>query len=111
MRVEDMVEKIDFHDSGVMKVYRRDDVVILQINLCMWRQEGYKEGEEELKEIFLQFESIKDYNWDSKKTEAEIDYETILKVTYSGGTLEMILEDAPSEISIISFKCNTVELV
>lgn len=35
MRVEDMVKKMDFHDSGIMKVYHRDDVVILQINLCM----------------------------------------------------------------------------
>lgn len=70
---------------------------------------GRKEGEEELKEISLKFESIKDYNWDAKKTEAEIDHDTILKITYDSERLEMTLLNG--EISIISFKCNTVELM
>ena len=109
MQIEDIIQKIDFHDSCVIELSHDNDKVKLKIDLCMWRQEGYKEGE--LKEVCLEFDPAADYIWDSYKAETEIDYDTILNVSYSNGIIKIILYDdfADDGTSIITFKCNTVE--
>ena len=35
----------------------------------MWKQEGYKEGDDELREVLLEFDSVENYVWDADKTE------------------------------------------
>ena len=66
MKVKDMVENINFHDT------------------------------------------VEDYIWDSLKTEKDIDYDTILDMSYNDGIIKMILLDG--EVSIITFKCNEVKI-
>ena len=81
--------------------------IIEKIDLCMWRQEGYKEGDDELREVILEFDSVKDYMWDADKTEADIDYDTILEISYDNGTLKIVLLD--DGVAVITFRCSTVE--
>lgn len=108
MQIEDIIQKINFHDSNVIKLLHENNTVKLKIDLCMWKQEGYQEGDDELKEVLLEFDSVVDYIWESDKAEADIDYDTILEVSYSNGALKIVLED--DGVSIITFKCNTVAL-
>ncbi len=106
MQVSEIVASVNFHDSSVIEVFQQNDIVKLRIDLCMWKQDGYREGDDELKEVVLEFTNVTDYMWDSEKSEADVDYDTILEVSYSDGLLKIILHD--DEISILSFKCNTV---
>ena len=78
------------------------------IVMCMWQQKYYKEGDSEQKEILLVFNTVEDYIWDSLKTEKDIDYDTILDMSYNDGIIKMILLDG--EVSIITFKCNEVKI-
>ena len=113
MQIEDMIQKYYFHDSNVIELFHENNRVQLKIDLCMWMQEGYKEGDDELKEVLLAFDSVEDYIWDSDKTEADIDYDTILEISYSNGIVKIVLEDDVEDdgISVITFKCNTVEFI
>lgn len=54
------------------------------------------------------FNTVEDYIWDSLKTEKDIDYDTILDMSYNDGIVKMILLDG--EVSIITFKCNEVKI-
>ena len=107
MQIEYMIKKINFHDSNVIDLLHENSKVILRIDLCMWMQEGFEEGDEELKEVLLEFNHVEDYVWDADKAEADIDYDTILEVYYGNGTLKIILEN--DGVSIIAFKCNAVK--
>jgi len=106
MYVKDIIEKINFHDSNVIELIHENNKVKLKVDLCMWKQEGYKEGDDELKEVTLGFDAVEDYVWDSDKTEADIDYDTILKISYSNGILKIVLVDGG--VSIVNFKCKAV---
>lgn len=108
MQVNEIVEKINFHDGNVIGIFHQNDVVKLKVDLCMWNQRGYKEGDDELKEILLEFTDVSDYIWDSEKSEAEIDYDTILEVSYYEGLLKFVLQD--NVISVLTFKSNTVKI-
>lgn len=44
--------------------------------------------------------------WDAEKAESDIDYDTIVEMSYSQGILKIVLED--DGVSIITFKCDTV---
>ncbi len=108
MKVKDMVENINFHDSNVIELLYENNIVKLKLDLCMWQQKGYKEGDSEQKEILLVFNAVEDYIWDSLKTEKDIDYDTILDMSYIDGIIKIVLLD--DEISIITFKCNEVKI-
>lgn len=108
MQVSDFFENINFHDSNVLEVFHQNDVVKLKVDLCMWKQKEYKEGDDELKEILLEFTNVSDYMWDSEKKEDDVDYDTILEMSYYDGIVKIILQD--DGISILTFNCNTVIL-
>ena len=108
MKVKDMVENINFHDSNVIELLYENNIVKLKLDLCMWQQKYYNEGDSEQKEILLVFNTVEDYIWDSLKTEKDIDYDTILDMSYNDGIVKMILLD--DEVSIITFKCNEVKI-
>ena len=109
MKIEDIIQKYHFHDSSVIELFHDSNRVQFKIDLCMWKQEGYKEGEDELKEVLLVFDSVAEYIWDSDKAETEIDYDTILEISYNDGTLKIVLADDGT--SVITFQCNTVEFI
>ena len=82
MQIEDIIQKYNFHDSNVIELFHDNNTIKLKIDLCMWKQEGYKEGDDEIKEVLLVFDSVADYIWDSDKTEIEIAYYTIIEILY-----------------------------
>lgn len=52
----------DFHDSCVNKLEYRDNSIFLDIDLYMWKQNDYKEGQQELKRVVLKVLDVKNYN-------------------------------------------------
>ena len=109
MQVNELLKTYNFHDSNVIKLIHENNTVIIKLDLCMWKQKGYQKGDLDLKEISLKFDPINHYIWDSKKAEKEIDYDTILDVSYYKDVLKMVLSD--DEISIMSFRCSTVSFI
>ena len=109
MQVEEIIRKYDFHDSCVVGILHEMDSIKMKIDLCMWRQQGYRDNEKELKEVTLKFYAVQDYKWDSDKKEEDIDYDTILEIGYNEKIIKIILVD--DSVSIITFKCNEVELI
>lgn len=106
MQVTELLNKINFHDSCVNTLIYKNGIIILNIDLCMWQQTGYKAGEPELKEIILKFFNVTNYKWDSVKNETDIDYDTILDIMYKDNIVKIVMQD--QEISILEFKCNSV---
>lgn len=109
MKIEKVIKNFIFHDSNVIELFHKDDKVRFRIDLCMWMQEGYKEGEDEIKEITFEFDGVTDYVWDSDKAESDIDYDTILELSYKDGIIKIVLED--EGISIVTFKSENVTFI
>lgn len=109
MLVTELVKSINFHDSCVNKILFSNEVVVMNIDLCMWKQKGYKKGDPELKEVEVIFFDVTNYYWDSDKNEEEIDYDTIIEIKVEDNKIEVILENEEvsemSEVSILSFEC------
>ena len=106
MLVTELVKKINFNDSCVNKLVHENDMVILNLDLCMWKQKEYHDGEPELKEVVLEFMNSTNYNWDSEKREEDIDYDSIIDITYEESTVKIVLED--EDVSILTFECSEV---
>ena len=109
MQVLELIRKYDFHDSCVIQLNREKDTIKMTIDLCMWKQDGYIEREDEQREVVLKFNLVKDYTWDSDKKEEDIDYATILEIEYKEDGIKMVLLD--ESISIITFKCCDVDVM
>lgn len=109
MKVEEIIRKYDFHDSCVVEILHERESIKIKIDLCMWRQQGYIDGEKEIKEVILKFYSVQDYKWDSDKKEEEVDYDTIMEISYNEKLIKIILLD--DDVSIITFKCTDAELI
>ena len=114
MLVTELVGRVNFHDSCLSKITLLDQVVALNIDLCMWKQNDYQEGDIELKEVNVVFKGIKNYSWDSEKSEEEVDYDTIINFNLEGNKIEVILLDEEvigrSYVSVMSFECMEVQL-
>ncbi len=108
MLVSELIKKINFHDSCVKTVIHTENVVRLNLDLCMWQQKEYKDDMPELKEIILKFINVTNYNWDSEKSEKNIEYESIVKFTYDKNIVCIVLED--EEVSILTFECAEIQI-
>lgn len=114
MLVTELVKSINFNDSCVNEIVFSNEVVVMNIDLCMWKQKGYKEGDPELEETEVIFFDVTNYNWDSDKSEEEIDYDTIIEIKVEDNKIEVILEDEEvsevSKVSVLSFECIEAQL-
>lgn len=108
MLVTELVKKINFNDSCVNELICANGTVILDIDLCMWKQREYQDGDPELKEVILKFLNSTRYNWDSEKTEKDIDYDSIVDITYKESIVKIVLED--EDVSILTFECSEVQI-
>ena len=108
MLVKELLEKVNFNDSCVNELEYINGTVILNIDLCMWKQKDYKDGEPELKEVTLTFLDSKDYKWESDKDEEDIEYDSIIDITFEDKMIKIVLED--EDISILTFKCYEVQM-
>lgn len=109
MQIDKFIREVNFHDSNIIELLREDDKVRFKIDLCMWMQEEYREGENEIKETILEFDKVTDYVWDSNKKESDIDYDTILEFSYNEGIIKVVLYD--EDISIVTFKSKDVIVI
>lgn len=103
MLVYDLLRKYNFHDSNMIEIIHKNNKLILRIDFCRWKQKDYENGEDELKEISLEFDNVKDFVWNPEKI---VDYDTILDFTYVGEKVKIVLFD--NEVLIITFACKTV---
>lgn len=106
MLVTELVKKINFNDSCVNELVYLNGTVILNIDLCMWKQTEFQDGEPELKKIVLKFMNSTNYYWDSEKGEEDIGYDSIISITCDRNTVKIVLED--EDISILTFNCSDV---
>ncbi len=109
MKIDEFIKNISFHDSNVIELLVESDKVKITIDLCMWQQKEYKGKEDEIKNIILEFDKVTDYVWNSEKMESEIDYDTILELSYQDKILKIVLYD--EEISIVTFKSENVRVI
>jgi hypothetical protein len=115
MKIFEFKEQYDLHDSLVEKIYNSNGKLILDIDLCNWRQKDYKETEDEMKMIRLCFQNVKDYSFDGSSE--EVDSDTILKFdsmpnqVYSNNmeSVKFVLEGEDS-IKIIQFVSGEVDI-
>ena len=66
MLVNELISKFDFHDSNVIALHHKENNLVIKLDLCMWKQKNYNEGDDELKEVFIEFTNVEKYVWDSK---------------------------------------------
>lgn len=108
MLVTELVEKINFNDSCVNELIYANGIVILNIDLCMWKQKEYQDGEPELKKVTIKFLNSVNYNWDSEKREKDIDYDSIIDITCEENTVKIVLGD--EDVSMLTFECREVQI-
>ena len=106
MLVTELLKKINFNDSCVNELVFANGTVILNIDLCMWKQSNYQDGSPELMKVVLKFLNSKKYKWDSEKREDEIDYDSIIDITCRENIVKIVLEDEC--VSILTFECSEV---
>lgn len=58
MKVKDMVENINFHDSNVIELSYENNIVKLKLDLCMWQQKEYKERDGEISIISFKCDRV-----------------------------------------------------
>ena len=108
MLVTELVKKINFNDSCVNELVYVNGTVILNIDLCMWKQKEYQERDPELKKVILKFLNSTNYNWESKKREEDIDYDSIIDIICEERNVKIVLED--EDVSILTFECSEVQI-
>ena len=106
MLVTELINKINFNDSCVNKLVYEKETLILDIDLCMWKQKEYNNDEPELMQIVLKFFNCKNYKWDSDKSEDEIDYDSIVDIICKENSVKIVLED--DDVSVITFESSEV---
>lgn len=106
MLVTELVKEINFNDSCVNELVYTNGTVIMNIDLCMWKQNNYRDGAPELTKAVLKFLNAKKYKWNSEKREDEIDYDSIIDITCEKNIVKIVLEDEC--VSILTFECNEV---
>lgn len=109
MSIQKLLEIYDFHDSIIESMQHVGRDLILNIELCQWRQMWYKYNDDEIIPITLRLSDINNYVWDSYKTEQDINCDSILKFDCNENKVEIVLYD--EVISVITFECNEVEFI
>lgn len=110
MKINELINKYYFHDSLVTNLNFGNNEVKINIELCNWKQKGYLKNEPEMKYIELIFKDVTCYKFDS--IEENIDYDTILEVSYSGENnekIKFVLEDV-HDIKILEFCSKNVDV-
>lgn len=80
MKLSEVVKKYDFHDSIIENIQylKEKDEISMNVELCNWRQQWYKEYEPEMIKIKLIFSEVKKY--ETNKTLGTFINDEILKI-------------------------------
>ncbi|AZK45321.1 hypothetical protein [Paenibacillus lentus] len=81
MKIDSFIEEYDLHDSLIENIRINGEKLVLDIDLCNWRQKNYSPEEDELKEIKVIFNNVQGYHLDS--TNDTVDSDSILEISCS----------------------------
>lgn len=107
MRITDLLEKYNFHDSLLDDVIVEDSKVILSIDFCNWMQEDYIDSMAETEEVQLVFTQVSSITGN----DYQISSDSILDVetkTVAEGTVEVswkVESDLDNSLKIIKITC------
>jgi|GEM_PF-765821 len=107
MKIATFIEEYDLHDSLLENISINGEKLILDINLCNWRQKNYSPEEDEMKVIKITFEYIQNYHLDS--TNDTVDSDSILEISCtdvdssSSKDIKIVFE-GEGDIKIMTFR-------
>jgi hypothetical protein len=112
MKLYDLIKNYDFHDSSVddLQYDKINKKLVINIELCNWRQKGYKKDEPEIVLCKLVFSEVKKY---TIKPECEkFGDDEILNVVVRPveDILHMVLLTSKQEVKNIEILANDVEI-
>ncbi len=63
MKTVNELTRFDFHDSLIESIeyYEESNKVTIEIDFCNWKQEGYRDEDEETTMMYLSFEDVTDF--------------------------------------------------
>lgn len=112
MKPTEFFEKFNLHDSLVNNVYFKDQKLILDLDLCNWKQSNYREEQPEIINGLLTFSNAQEY-----ETELKLfvpDSNEILEVTVTSTKENPALEQvklvltSENDVIIVNFKATGV---
>jgi hypothetical protein len=112
LKIETFIEEYDLHDSLIEKIQFNGEKLVLDIDLCNWRQKNYNSDEDEMKEIKVIFENVQSYHLDS--TNDAVDSDSILEISCStvdssstSKDIKIVFE-GEGDIKIMTFRSENV---
>ncbi|CAH2213574.1 hypothetical protein [Tepidibacter aestuarii] len=112
--INDFFKKYYFHDSLVKNILYDGSKLVIDIELCYWKQSEYNAYDEEIRDIKLIFENVLNFNFESENN--KIDNDIILKFSIveneknNGISLIEAVLEGGKDIKIIKFRTDSVTL-
>ncbi len=82
MNIDTFIQEYDLHDSLIENIQINDDQLVLDIDLCNWRQKRYIPEESEMRNIKVVFDNVQNYQFEG--AEHQLDSDSILHISCSG---------------------------
>lgn len=115
MKVSELLDRFSFHDGCVNGIAYADGEVRMSVDMRMYDQASYEDGDAETREAVVTFHDVKGYTWEwDKRSEEELDHDTILELNETDAGVEIILLDEEahmkSKATLITFSCSDVSM-
>lgn len=116
MKLSYFLKKIDFHDSRILSIYASfEKRVIMEIELCNWRQRFYEKTEPEIKKVRVVFNEVNKFTIEPNLKELPLHLDEILVAetmnTNNDGdfdTIKIITKPLDKDIRTIVIKAKDV---
>lgn len=82
MNIDTFIQEYDLHDSLIENIQINGDQLVLDIDLCNWRQKRYIPEESEMRNIKVVFDNVQNYQFEG--AEYQLDSDSILHISCSG---------------------------
>jgi len=82
MNIDTFIQEYDLHDSLIENIQISGDQLVLDIDLCNWRQKRYIPEESEMRNIKVVFDNVQNYQFEG--AEHQLDSDSILHISCSG---------------------------
>lgn len=105
MTAEELVREYYFHDSVLTDMKYSGNKLVLTVELCMYMQNGYSDGDPEIKTVNVEFIGVADFKFDNR---TGLEDAEILELSYENNAVKLVLFN--DEISVIIFECSEVNI-
>lgn len=112
MKIATFIEEYDLHDSLLENISIKGEKLVLDIDLCNWRQKNYSPEEDEMKVIKVTFENVHSYHLDA--TNDTVDSDSILEIRCTDVDISTTSKDmkivfeGEGDIKIMTFRSDSV---